>query len=120
MNKGEIDLQKTIDIILLQSSIVILSFSAIFAKKASCAKLFSCQFWTYYVIEIMIIGIYALVWQQIIKKFDISVAYSNKGSLIIWTFIWAVLIFHEKITTFNLIGAVIIIAGIVLVLKNAK
>jgi uncharacterized membrane protein len=74
----------------------------------------------YYSLEILVIGIYAILWQQIIKKFERSVAYANKGSLIIWTFIWAVLFFQETITVNNILGAVLVIVGIVLVFKDAK
>ena len=36
----------------------------------------------------------------------------------IWTFIWAVLFFQETITVTNILGAAIIIMGIVLVFRD--
>jgi drug/metabolite transporter (DMT)-like permease len=53
-----------------------------------------------------------------LKKFSLFVAYSSKGIVILWGLIWAVLFFQEKIKINNIIGAVIIIIGIVLVSKN--
>ena len=37
------------------------------------------KFILYYGIEMMILGVYAIIWQQLMKKFDISVAYANKA-----------------------------------------
>ena len=65
--------------------------------------------------EILILGIYAIIWQQVLKRFELSFAMSNKGIAVLFSMIWSVLIFHEKITVNNVIGLVIIIAGIGLV-----
>lgn len=116
----KIFLHRWLDIVFLQLSIVILSFTGILAKKASAVAFLSKDFNIYYGLEILVIGLYAILWQQIIKKFELSVAYSNKGTLIIWTFIWAVLFFQETITVNNILGALLVIAGIVLVFKDAK
>ncbi len=111
---------RLLDIFLLQGSIFILSLSAILSKRASSYKFLSVEFFSLYLAIILIMGIYAILWQQIIKKFEISVAYVNKGTLIIWTFIWAVIFFQETITVNNILGAVLVIAGIVMVFKDAK
>ncbi|MDD3268865.1 MAG: EamA family transporter [Syntrophomonadaceae bacterium] len=108
------------DIALLQLSTFILSLGAIVAKQASGFKMFSVDFISYYLLEIFIIGVYAILWQQIIKKFEISVAYANKGTLIIWTMIWAVLFFQETVSINNVLGAALVIAGIIMVFKDDK
>ncbi len=111
---------KLLDIIFLQASILLLSFTGVIAKKASVVNLLSVEFIIYYSLELFIIGLYAILWQQIIKKFEISVAYANKGALIIWTFIWATLFFHETITVNNILGAILVIIGIAVVFKDVK
>ena len=58
---------------------------------------------------------YAVVWQQLIKKFDISVAYANKAMGLLWSIVWAILIFNETITIKNVIGVVIVIVGTIIV-----
>jgi drug/metabolite transporter (DMT)-like permease len=108
------------DIAFLQLSILILSLAGIFAKKASTIDFLSIEFITYYGLIISIMAVYAILWQQIIKKFELSVAYANKGTIIIWTFVWAVLFFQETITLNNILGAILVIAGIVMVFKDAK
>ena len=63
------------------------------------------------------IGVYiiALLWQQMIKKFELSVAYANRAMAILWSMIWAVLFFHDRITIRNIVGVAIVLVGIVLV-----
>jgi len=107
------------NIILLQFPIIIMSIAGILAKKASAAELFSVEFIVYYSLEMFTIGIYAVLWQQIIKRFEISVAYANKGTLIIWTFIWAIIFFNESITINNILGAILVIFGILMVFRDA-
>ena len=111
----EINAKKIKNIILLQLTIVLYTTSGIMAKKASVFKFLSVQFIMFYVFEILILGIYAIFWQQIIKKFDISVAYSNKGLSIFWSLLWSVIFFKENISIKNILGALIIIIGIMMV-----
>ena len=54
-----------------------------------------------------------MIWQQVLKRLDLSVAFANKGITIIWGILWGILLFGEKITFGMVIGAIIVIAGIV-------
>ena len=56
-----------------------------------------------------------IIWQQILKRMPLTVAYANKPVTLIWGIIWGALIFGEKITVNMLIGAAVIFAGIYLV-----
>ena len=62
-----------------------------------------------------ILGVYAILWQQMIKRFDLSVAYANRSMAILWSLVWAVVFFHERITINNVLGVLIVLAGTVLV-----
>lgn len=99
----------------LQIVIVIYTLSGIMAKMAATHDFLSFGFLKWYFLEFLILGVYAILWQQILKKFDLSEAYTNKATAVIWSSIWAVLIFKENITINNIIGCAIIILGIVLV-----
>lgn len=90
------------------------------AKKASSFSMSSLDFALWFALELIIMAVYAVLWQQIIKRFEISVAFANKGTLILWTFLWAGLFFGEKIVLKNLAGAALIIIGIVLVFEYDK
>ena len=103
------------DICILQAVIVVYTLSTVFAKFASGQEFLSFKFILFYGIEMLILGIYAIIWQQLIKKFDISVAYANKAMGLLWSIVWAILIFNETITIKNVIGVIIVIAGTIIV-----
>lgn len=104
-----------IQILAIQAIVAIYSFSTVVAKFASRQSFLSWQFITLYVIEIGILGVYAILWQQMIKKFPISVAYANQAIGLLWTLLFAVIFFQERITIQNVIGVIIVIAGTMIV-----
>lgn len=106
-------------ILLLQGAVVLYTFTDIAAKLASGYAFLSPGFILCYGAEMLLLGIYAIVWQQIIKKVDISVAYSNRASAIFWSTLWAALVFSEHISLKNIIGIVLIFAGIWMVNRDA-
>ena len=67
--------------------------------------------------NILALGIYAIVWQQLLKHISLTTAFCNKAVTIIWGMLWGVLIFSETITWNMIVGAVIVIAGVVMVVK---
>lgn len=103
------------DILFLQAIIMIFSASSVVAKLASGQALLSVNWILFYGLEIFLLGVYAIFWQQAIKKFDLSIAYANRAMVLLWSIVWAVLIFKEKITVQNIIGLVVVILGIVII-----
>ncbi|MCF0147283.1 MAG: EamA family transporter [Clostridium sp.] len=103
----------------LHIAILIYTLSSVFSKLASDSLgmngLF--DFKTILMLGglVFILGLYAIVWQQVIKNIDLSVAYSNKGISIMWTLMWSVILFNEKLQFKNILGAVIIIIGIMVI-----
>ena len=65
-----------------------------------------------------IMGAYAICWQQILKRIELSTAYMFKGTSLIFVMLLAFAIFGEAITTMNIIGACVIVAGITLYAKE--
>lgn len=102
------------DVFLLQAVFFIYSINSIVAKMASGQERFSMAFIMLYGLELVILGIYAILWQQIIKKFELSVAYANKAVTLIWAMIWGSLLFKEQITLSKVGGILLVIAGIVI------
>ena len=51
----------------------------------------------------------------VIKKFSLSTAYANRSVYLIWSQIWAVIIFHENLTVKNIIGLLIVLVGVMVV-----
>jgi drug/metabolite transporter (DMT)-like permease len=106
-------------ILFLQTAVVLYSCSGIAGKFASRFPFLSFGFIACYALEILALGIYAIVWQQIIQKTELSVAYTNKAMAIFWSMLWSFLIFKEKISLNNIAGVLLIFAGILLVNRNA-
>lgn len=106
---------KILIFVLLQISVIIYTMAGVCSKLAASVSLFSVKFILLYGVEILILGIYAVLWQQIIKKTDIFVAYANKGTSLLWSLLWAIILFSEKITLFNVIGIIIVMTGVILI-----
>lgn len=67
---------------------------------------------------ICVMGAYAVCWQQILKRVELSTAYMFKGMSLIFIMLFAFALFGEPITMMNIIGAAVIISGIVLYAHN--
>ena len=61
------------------------------------------------------LGLYAFIWQRLIKGAKIAVVYANKSSSILWGQLAAVILFGERVAGRSLIGLCIILAGIIMV-----
>jgi drug/metabolite transporter (DMT)-like permease len=94
------------------------SFCGVFSKLAAQNEFLSLKFCIFYGIAILILGIYAIFWQQILKKFTLTTAFLNKAITIVWGIIWGLIFFKEKITINMIIGAVIVICGVCLVVMS--
>lgn len=112
--------EKLKQIAILQGIILIYTLSTVAAKFASGYSFLSKEFCLFYGVEILILGIYAILWQQIIKRFDISIAYANKAAGIFWSIVWAILFFKEEITWKNVLGIVVVFIGIMVVDSDDK
>lgn len=75
---------------------------------------FSLRFCLCYGGIIFILGVYALVWQQIIKRMPLTTAFANKAGTVVWGLIWGMVFFHEPITRGKIVGALLIMAGMIL------
>ena len=116
--KGKKNLIK--NILILQAIIGVYTLSTVTAKFASNYDFLSFHFILFYGIEILILGVYAILWQQIIKKFEISVAYANRAMALLWSILWAIVFFKETITIKNVIGVIIVIIGTIIVNRDDK
>lgn len=103
------------NILILQIVVVIYTLSSVVAKFATGKELFSFSFFLFYGLEIVILGVYAILWQQMIKKFDLSVAYANRAMALLWSAIWAVVLFHEKLDGKQIVGILLVVLGTVIV-----
>ena len=67
---------------------------------------------------ISVMGVYAMCWQQILKRIELSTAYMFKGTSLIFVMLLAYFLFGEQITLYNILGASVIVLGIILYAKE--
>ncbi len=91
--------------------------TSIFTKLASRQEMLSWPYLLCILGAFSVMGLYALLWQQLIARMPLSTAYMFKGTSLIFVLLFSVLLFGEGITWMNVLGSVIIIAGIVLFAK---
>ncbi len=106
---------KFFNFIFLHFCILLFTATTILSKYASSFEFLSINYIIIFGLMMLNLGVYAILWQQAIKPFKASVAYSNKSVTTIWTLIFSAILFNERITINNIIGALIIIFGVVLV-----
>ena len=107
-------------ILALQLVVMLYTLSSVAAKMASGQAFLSLPFIVYYGVEILILGFYAIAWQQIIKRCDLSVVYANRSMAILWSLVWTVIFFHEALTVKNIIGVLIVFAGTMIVNSDGE
>lgn len=101
-------------VFLLHLMLMVYSMSGICSKKASDVAFLSKEFCFYYGIIIVLLGFYAIGWQQIIKRLPLTTAFANKAITIVWGIIWGVIFFQESITVGKIMGAFLVIIGVVI------
>lgn len=105
---------------IIQLVIIIYSLGSILSKLASNEQFLSFNFCLYYGLLLLSLIIYAILWQQILKKTSLTVAYASKATTIIWSILIGYFIFNEKISFNNILGAVIVIIGIVIMVLGEQ
>lgn len=88
-------------------------------KFATRYEMLSFQFVALYCVVFAILFLYAILWQQVLKRIPLTTAIANKSITIVWGMIFGLLIFGEGISLKMLIGAVLILSGI-LILSTEK
>lgn len=65
-----------------------------------------------------VMGVYAVLWQQVLTRVPLSTAYMFKGTSLIFVLLLSALLFQEGITWQNVLGSLIIVSGIILSAKS--
>ncbi len=94
--------------------LMVYSTSGILSKLAAGKAFLSWPFLLLYGGVIVLLGVYALGWQQVLKRVPLSVAYANKAVTVVWGCVWGVLVFREHLSPGKVIGGVLVLAGIAL------
>lgn len=107
-----------IDYVFLYIAFAVFSISSIFSKVAATYPMFSAKFLFFYGMSLLVLAAYAFLWQRVLKRFKLSVAYANRPIVTLLGMLWGVLLFDEKMTWNMVLGAAIIVAGIWIVVTE--
>lgn len=101
-------------LIALHLMLMIYSMSGICSKLAGNYPFLSTRFCLFYGIVILLLGFYAIGWQQVIKRLPLSIAFANKAITVVWGMIWGSIFFQESITWAKVIGVLFVVIGVVI------
>ena len=101
-------------LIALHLLLLFYTLSGILSNTAAGFPALSLEFILLYGGMLFVLFVYAIGWQQIIKRLPLTVAFANKAITVVWGMLWGVLIFHESVNIGMIIGAILVIGGIVL------
>lgn len=91
--------------------------SSICSKLAARQPFLSAAFILLYGLMLAALVVYAVGWQQVIKHLPLTTAYANKAVTVVWGILLGLAVFGEAVTLRQVIGAAIIICGIVLFVR---
>ena len=115
MEKGK----KTRNYVQLHLNILLFSLTSVFSKCASVQfnrdGLGNPLLYLFLFLMVANCGVYAIAWQKVMKKFSLSTAYANRSVYLIWSQVWAVVIFHESLSVKNIIGLLVVLVGVMVV-----
>jgi multidrug transporter EmrE-like cation transporter len=99
----------------LHAIFLLYSLCGVFSKLSAKQDFLSISFIIFYGLSLFILVVYSLLWQIILQKLPLTIAYSNKGVVVIWGILWGFLFFGENFTIIKIVAAILIIAGIAVI-----
>lgn len=106
-------MKKIKNLFIIHIAFLIYSVASFFSKQAGVSLEIS-HFIIFYGCSFACLGIYAIVWQQILNKNSLTFAYLNKGITLFWGLLFGVVFFHEKVKWNMIVGILVVILGIIL------
>ena len=97
--------------------LLLFSLTTVLSKLAAGEDFLSLRFCLFFGGEFVLLGIYALGWQQILKRLPLTLAYTNKAVTLVWSMVFGVLLFHETVSIKQVIGCALAVAGVVLFVR---
>lgn len=104
----------------LQTAAALTGINFVYASTSVCTKMAARETWMSegYLLwmsgAVGVMGLYALLWQQVLARVPLAAAYMFRGTALLFVLLLSALLFGEPVTTRNLVGAVLIVGGIAL------
>ena len=105
---------KLFSFLFMHITFLVYTLYPLMGKFSSQYALLSLPFISLYCLIFGVLAFYALLWQQVLKRFSLSTAIANKSITIVWGMIFGLIFFKEKISLKMLIGTICILLGIFL------
>ena len=102
----------------LQFAVMLYACTGIFTKLASRENTLSLRFVIFYGIALLIMFVYALLWQQFLRRLPLSTAYAHRCLSSIWSIIIGKTFFMEQISANQIIGSLVLIAGVYMIVTG--
>ncbi len=99
--------------IVLHVMFLVFSLAGVLTKFAAGYDILSIPFLLFYGGSFVILAVYAIAWQQILKYVPLTAAYVNKSVTIIWGLFWGIIIFGEELSKRKIVGSLLVIAGVI-------
>lgn len=106
-------------IFFMHAAFLVYTLYPLLGKFATRCELLSFPFLALYCVVFGVLFVYAILWQQVLKKIPLTTAIANKSITIVWGMIFGLLIFREQVSLKMIIGASLILSGI-LILSTEK
>ena len=108
------------NLLFLHGTLLIYAVVSVFAKMAGLYM--SGQQWSmtlvFLALEVGALGVYSILWQQVLKRMPLNFAFANKAVCTLWTLLFGRLIFGESITWGKALGIVVVLIGVILVVTD--
>ena len=111
--------QNLLSFLFMHIAFLVYTLYPLLGKFATRYEMFSFQFVALYCVVFAILFLYAILWQQVLKRIPLTTAIANKSITIVWGMIFGLLLFGEGISLKMLIGVALILSGI-LILSTEK
>lgn len=106
-------------IFFMHTAFLIYCLYPLLGKFATRYELLSFPFMALYFVVFGVLFVYAILWQQVLKKIPLTTAIANKSITIVWGVLFGLLFFEEKVSLKMAVGAALILSGI-LILSTEK
>lgn len=104
-------------LICLHVLLLIYSLSGIFSKTAAAKPFLSMPFIVLYGCMLLVLFVYAIGWQQVIKRLPLTLAFMNKAVTIVWGVVWGCFFFGEELNVGKMLGAALVVIGVIVFAK---
>ena len=108
------------NLLLLHGTLLVYAVVSVFAKLAGLRMADGRRGATllFLALEVLTLGAYSILWQQVLKRMPLSFAYSNKGVCTLWTALFGLILFGETLTLGKAVGILVVLAGVLLVVTD--